>query len=460
MALERNTRLESVIRELGWSQDVTAARLRQVAAEAGADELLTVTRSHISQWLRGVNPRGRAPAMLCEALSRGLRRVVTLAEIGLTRGGEEQPTPDEWGADTVSALVDLGDSDMISRRQLLGYSVLGAVLPPSNWWDDRLEQAGRRTPVSPLAVTGAHVDSLREAMTFFSSRDQRLGGRAGRASLRAYLQTDVATYLASRLPNEPVRRDLFSAAGELTYLDGWMAFDSGDHAAAQHSFRLALTLAAEADDTALAGHILRAQAHQAVDLGHPTQALQYADASMDSRRYGHASSRERSLLGVVHARALAAAGRKRDALAALRRAEDDLGNSGTASDTTAEPGRVSFFGEASLAHETACTLRDLGDLKGAEAEFERSVRTRPLPYARTHAVTLGYLGAVQVRQGHVDAACRTWNRALDSMAGIQSGRARDTVVQMRQALSPVRGRGGSTAAELDHRAMEFLRAIG
>lgn len=41
-------------------------------------------------------------------------------------------------------------------------------------------------------------------------------------------------------------------------------------------------------------------------------------------------------------------------MAALRRTEDDLRNT----DGTEEPGRVFFFAEASLAHETACTLRD------------------------------------------------------------------------------------------------------
>ncbi|MEU9001836.1 hypothetical protein [Streptomyces sp. NPDC048551] len=126
---------------------------------------------------------------------------------------------------------------------------------------------------------------------------------------------------------------------------------------------------------------------------------------------------------------------KKEALAALTRASTDLA---AADPGIEEPDRVAFFAEASLSHEMACTLRDLGDLKGAEAAFRRSVRTRALPYARTHAVTLGYLGDVQVRQGHLDDACQTWTRALDAMAGIRSGRARDTVVQMRRSLSPVK----------------------
>jgi hypothetical protein len=39
---------------------------------------------------------------------------------------------------------------------------------------------------------------------------------------------------------------------------------------------------------------------------------------------------------------------------------------------------------------------------------------------------------------------------------VQSGRARETVIQMRLALSPFRNRVGSQAAELDARARSIL----
>lgn len=453
MAPVRNTQLEAVIRELGWSQDRLAAQVRRTAAEAGASELLSVTRSHIAQWLRGSRPSGRAPAILCEALSRGLGRPVSPAEIGLTDHGRDTTT---WDSDPVSALANFRD-DMLGRRPLL-FSVLAATVPGPAWWGDRRDHARNRAPVVALTVSEAHVEALRDAAEFYSRQDQRLGGRAGRTSLRAYLGTDVAAYLTGRPTSERVRTDLLAAAGQLTYLDGWMAFDGGDQGGAQQSFGLALALAAEADDPALAGHILRAQAHQALDLGHPRAALRFADASVDNPRYTAASPRERALLGVVHARALAATGRKPDAMAALHRAEHDLSAADSGKDR--EPARVAFFAEASLAHETALTLRALGDLRGAEEEMRRSVRTRQRASARTHAVTLGYLGAVQAQRGHIDEACSTWHTALDAMDGIQSGRTRDIVQQMRSALSPVRSRGGSAATQLDARAREVLQAIG
>ncbi|MFD7663494.1 Tat pathway signal protein [Streptomyces sp. NPDC059788] len=462
MARTRNNMLAVVIKETGWSQSQTAAHVVRVATEAGATHAMTVTRSHIAMWISGTCPGEQATHIVCETLSRRLGRLVTPAHIGLAPAAAADSAALSWdvGTNVVAALVDLGDAYMdMNRRQILqrsAYSLAGAALPPDAWWPQTLQAAQSRQAVSRLTITSAHVDSAREAMRFYSRQDQRLGGHAGRDALLAYLRSDIAAYLQARFPGEQLRRRMFAAAAELVYLAAWQAFDSSEHAIAQRTFDLALRLAAEAGDAPLAGHILRAAAHQAVDLGHPTRALDLATGSVNQRRYCLASPREKALLGVVHARALAANRDKAASLAALRRAEDDLSRA-----DGEEPERVVFFAEASLAHETACTLRDLGDLKGAEAEFRRSVRTRALPTsARTHVVTLGYLGDVQARQGHLDLACATWSTALDTMAGIQSGRVRETVVRMRRALSPLRQRGGSVAAELDERAREVLRGVG
>ncbi|WP_374777122.1 Tat pathway signal protein [Streptomyces sp. NBC_01310] len=461
MGRTRNLRLEAAIHELGLPQARLAARFRAVAAENGATELAATNQSSITRWISGTRPSGRAAHILAATLSRGLGRTVTLADIGLAAEEGNDPRPPQWSADTLTTLVDLGGTDLdMDRRRVLAssaYSAAGLALPSETWWKEAAERARTRTPVSVRTVTTQDVESVKEMTVFFSRRDQQHGGRgAGRPALVAYLRTEVAAYLAGRFPSEEVRRAMTSAAGELAYLAGWTAFDAGEHPVAVAWFTVATKLAEEARDAPLAGHVLRAMAHQAVDLHHPRRALELAEGSMIERRYKLAAPRERALLGVVHARALAVSGQKKEALAALTRAGTDLA---AADPAIEEPARVAFFGEASLAHESACTLRDLGDLKGAEAAFRHSVRTRALPYARTHAVTLGYLGDVQVRQGHLDAACATWNQALDTMAGIRSGRARDTVVQMRRALSPVKGRGGSTAADLDQRAREVLARV-
>ncbi|MFD7556972.1 Tat pathway signal protein [Streptomyces sp. NPDC059835] len=460
MARTRNEMLAARIAETGWSQPKAAAAVLRVAQESGAAELYGISRSHIAMWIQGTRPSGQAPHILCETLTRKLGRPITRADIGLE---PQQTTSDgsDWSADTLTMLGELGsdDLDMLNRRKILAsatYSVAGLAVPGPGWWDQAPTRARRRPATSSRTVTQADIDDIRQTTAFYSARDQQRGGAAGRSALVAHLSLEAAPLLSARFPSEPVRREVHSAIAEMTYLAGWTAFDASEHRAAQRYFTLAVKLAAEAGDGPLAGHVLRAMAHQAVDLSHPQQALGLAAASMDSTRYGKASWREKALLGIVHARALAASGDRQGTLAAISRAERDL-----ARETGDAPSRVEFFAEASLAHETACALRDLGDPRDAEIHFQRSVATRRRQlYTRTHSVTLGYLGAVQVRQGRLDEACHSWNQALDAMTDVHSGRARDIIVRMQRELAPVRRRGGHHVTELDQRAREMLRTIG
>ena len=392
----------------------------------------------------------------CEALSRHLGRTVTLDELGLQPLSLRAAL--DWRADTLVALIDLGkvDVDMERRRVLAAatYSVAALAVPGEPWWTQMAARGTVRATATARGVGRGDLEAVREMASLFSRVDQRRGGGHARMALVQYLTSDVATYLRGSYMDERVRKDMFSAASELAYLSGWMAFDNAEHSIAQHYFSVAVKLAAEADDPAMAGHVLRAMAHQAVDLGHFRQGLKLAIASMDGKRYRMASPRERALFGVVYARALGAAGQKSAAAQALITAEDDLASATTSDD---EPSRVFFFGEASLAHETACTLRDTGDLSGALKEFRRSARTRKAKtFTRTHAVTLGYLGAVYLRRGEIDQACSTWSTALDAMDGIHSARARQIVVDMRAALSAFRRSGVPATVELDARACAYL----
>lgn len=403
-------------------------------------------------------PSEWAPAVFCEALSHCLGRTVTLDELGLTIQLLSLHAALDWRADTLIALTNLGKVDVdIERRRVLAvaaYSVAAIALPDKPWWTQMGTRGVTRATAGARRVGRGDLEAVREMASMFSRVDQRHGGGHARMALVQYLTSDVATYLRGSYIDERVRKDMFSVASELAYLSGWMAFDNAEHSIAQHYFSVAVKLAAEADDPPMAGHVLRAMAHQAVDLGHVRQGLELATASMDDRRYRMASPRERALFGVVYARALGASGQKSAAAEALITAEDDLALATPGDD---EPSRVFFFGEASLAHETACTLRDTGDLSGALKEFLRSARTRKATtFTRTHVVTLGYLGAVHARRGEIDEACFTWSTALDAMDGIRSARARQTVVDMRAALSAFRRSSVPAAVELDARASAYL----
>jgi len=433
----------------------------RVASESGAQEFSGVGRSHVSHWVGGSKPSGRAPLILREALSRLLHQTITLEVIGLTGPPDAARMVLDWQADTLVALTDLGTTDVdVVRRRLLGaaaYSVAALTLPTAPWWSQMVGRSGARSTAGARRVGRGDLDAVRDMVAMFSRADQRRGGGHARMAVVQYLTLDVVGYLRGNYSDPRVRQKMFSAASELAYLCGWMAFDDSEQAIAQHYFSVAVKLAAEGDDPPMAGHVLRAMAHQAVDLGHSREALGLAGASMDGSRYTLASPRERALLGVVKARSLAATGEKRAAVSTLICAENDLRNATPGDD---EPGRVFFFGEASLAHETACALRDMGDLAGALTQFRRSVRTREITtFTRTHAVTLGYLGAVQAKRGEIEEACTTWSDALDAMDGIRSGRTRHAAMEMRSLLAQFRSRNIRGTAEIESRAAKYLSGV-
>ncbi|MEV6424737.1 Tat pathway signal protein [Streptomyces sp. NPDC051662] len=462
MARERNERLAALLEEACWSRAQAAASYNRVAAETLNGEVREnskIGRSHVSMWVGGVQPTGVAPAILCQALSRRLKREITAQEAGFTTSISPRPGVLDWRVDPLIALNDLGSSVDTDRRRLLAggvYSAAALILPDEAWWDTMLRPPAEE-PSTGKRVGHGDVDTVRELTLAFSRMDQRRGGGHGRRAVDEYLKHEVRDFLRGRFVDEATRRGMFSAAAELAYASGWMAFDNSEHAIALLRFNTAVKLAARSGDAPLSGHVLRAMAHQALDLGFRREALQIARVSVHGERYAAATPRERALLGVVHARTLAANGHKPQAAQALLRAEDDLSN---AHDGIREPSRTFFFGEASLAHETACTLRDLGDHQGAVKEFRRSVRTRGAAFRRTHAVTLGYMGATQIAQGSVEEACATWSSVLDAMEdGIYSGRARQRVVDMRHLLSPYRKRGIPAVGVLDARAASYLAQV-
>ena len=450
-----NTALRSLIAELGWSQQQVAVRVARVAREVGYAELANVGRSTISMWLAGARPQGKAPEVLCEALARGLNRPVHPQDIGLVDHRLGPGIEAVWTADTLAALADLGSD--VHRRRFIGasvYSVAGLALPEEAWWQRSLSAATSRSAAGTRKATREDVEAIREATTLFQRLDQKKGGGYGASAASVFLTEEVLPTLRRGAP-EQLHRELFSASSELVYVLGWSSFDANRHGEAQQYLTLAVKLSAEAGDRALAGHILRALAHQALDLGHYRQAIELTSASMDRACYGAAGPRERALLGVVHARSLARIGDRKGSAAALLRAEDDLANAAEGD----EPGRVWFFGQASLAHETARTLQATDDLDAAQKAFERSVRLRGAAFPRTHAVTLGYLGEIQAARGEIEAACSTWSQALDAMQGVRSGRAMNTVRTMRSTLGTFRDRGVRAVSELDRRAAEILRDV-
>lgn len=426
---------------LGWPQWKAVQQYRTVNPDAPIDD------SRLSRWENwphgGSRPALEDLARLARAFGHGCRVADLIDAIDREHLPSAQQdllhqlaTP---GTTASSGTSENGQVDL-TRRAAIGAAAASVI----SWSGSPRSESSRRygaTDVARVYVTASG----------FARADQKHGGGSALSDVTDYLMGDVQRMVGGRFANDAVRSAMFSAAAEVAYVAGWMAFDDARQSQARRMLTTSVRLADEAGDPALAGHALRALAHQAIELGKAGDALSLAEASVESDRYRAACPRERALFGVVHARALATAGLGGASAAALVRAENDLSGA-TLGDE--EPGRVFFFTEASLAHETGRTLYASGDLSGAERALTHSVELRGSEFVRTHAVTLGYLGEIQAARGHLDQACSTWSIALDATEGVRSGRVRDMAGIVRQILEPVRGM--SEFADLDQRAAAYL----
>jgi tetratricopeptide (TPR) repeat protein len=332
------------------------------------------------------------------------------------------------------------------------YSLAALAVPLDKW--NEIAARGMRAHRSGATVGAGEIDAVRQMIATFSQADERFGGGHARIAVVAYLTTDVADYLRGSFASDDQRRAMFSAAAELTYLAGWKTFDAAYHGLAQRYYLKALRLANEADDVALGGFILRAMAHQSVDLGHGKACLQLAESAL-AWSQKNATPGAAALFTVVKARGFAADRQKTATMTTLRSAERLLGRV----DWSAEPIWIHRmgFGEPSLANQTAQALRDLGDLAEAERQFQRSTVTRDgASHRRIHALTLANLAEVQYTRGELAHACKNWSASLDAMAGLQSARASQAVLNLRRSLGALGPRLPRFAQQLDQRAAGTL----
>ncbi|MFB7059247.1 transcriptional regulator, partial [Streptomyces vinaceus] len=137
VARQPNERLQALIQEAGCSNAGLARRVNMCGAEHGLD--LRYDKTSVARWLRGQQPRGRAPGIIAEALGRKLGRTVTIDEIGMANGKNLasgiglQFSPTVIGA--IEQVSELWRSDVGRRDFLSGSSVAAsALVEPSRDW--------------------------------------------------------------------------------------------------------------------------------------------------------------------------------------------------------------------------------------------------------------------------------------------------------------------------------------
>lgn len=429
---ERNHWLGALIEESGCSHAGLARRINQLGAEQGL--VLRYDKTSIARWINGQQPRGMAPSLLAEVLSRKLRRHVTIDDLGMS---DSLPLSPDLGLEfarstkeSVDLVTEVWRNDVNRREFLLNSTFASAALaaPCRDWLiappDEQIDRTGGRQ------VGPSDVEAVRATGEMFRRLDNKFGGGHARLAVVQYLNSDAAALLKGSY-SDRVGQQLFGAVAELTRLGGWMAYDVGEHGLAQRYFIQALRLAQASGDRAYGGYILATMSRQATYLGHPREAVQLARAAQQGAK-GAATPAAMAVFYAVEARGHGLLGDSRGCSAALTKAESAL----TAATQENEPAWTGFFDEAQLADEFGHCYRDLGEPRMAQRFAERSLNLRSESYARSKAFCQTVLAAAFLGQGELEQACSVGRHALDKVGRLRSVRGNEYILDFQRRLMP------------------------
>ncbi|MFH9421232.1 tetratricopeptide repeat protein [Streptomyces sp. NPDC017529] len=416
-----NADLQLLFAESGWTLEQCARAVNRVGTESNTP--LRYNGSAVHHWLGGTVPRESVRRLVVEAFARRLNRPITHSDAGF-------PAPADHVYETigtVEGLNELGRMDMDpSRRGVLGAGLFSvAVTVPG--WPDVVARADDLRTGKTARIGMADVQMIAARTERVSDLDDEFGGRFARPMAASFLINHVVPALRADGP-EDVRTAMRSAASDLCYLTGYMAVDEGRHQLAQQYYLKALELAGAAKDHLTYCTTLRGMSVQAVDLGHGSEATRLADAAAAASP--QAGPRMRAFLAGQQAHASAQTGDRAGALRYIREAE-------VAMDRAESRGKaLGSYDPASLHYHISQVRFELGDYTGAVSALEESDRTRHSVYRRSRVHRRGLLAERQLRIGHLEAACHTWNLALDDYPLVKSGRADERMRRMFVLLRP------------------------
>jgi len=432
---EDNLRLRALLDEAAMSNKGLARRVVDLAATQG---MTGVRCDHTSvlRWLTGEQPRPPVPELVAMVLSDALGRKVSETELGMTPsnlpGDLGLQLPTNW-PDTIATSTALWRADVQRRRFLANAVFTSAALPASalRWLTSPPADA---PAASGLRRVGrADIDAIRDLTHSFREMDNRLGGGKLRTAIVSYLDDHVARLLTTGSYQQETGRLLAAACGELSQLAGWVAYDSDEHGLAQRYLTQALAYARHAGDAGLAAEILAAQAHQALYLARPDEAIDLARAAQTAAvRHGSATLLTECL--VMEAHGHAARDDAHACVVALAQAERTFDRAAREDD----PAWLAYFDEAYLAARMAQCFRDLGEA-GHSARYARRSLDMDGRYVRGRAFNLSLLATAHAAQGEPEQACVVGRQALDLTVRLTSARSVRYVRDLVRRLRPRAG---------------------
>lgn len=448
---ERNGRLAAVMAEAGFSNHGLALRVRELAhkdsVRSSADHV------SVSRWLNGAIPRGNTPEYVSQALESKLGRPVPLSEIGFAQVKAEDD-PAEFAERGAQYQTDAEASIQLlatfSKADLQGDRSSSKIRWSATATGNVITSFVFGSPLDPDAAIAAHgatsnvAKRIRDTANHLMELDFKVGGGNTRKLLLFYFQSEVVPALRKHYP-EAERRAVLGAAAEVAQLLGWTAYDTGRHGVAQRYFVQGLRLAEEAGDRLLGGRLLANMSHQANYLGRFDEAVHLSRAAQTAASNNPVATVS-SMFLAMEARALAGAGRSRESVHALHRAEAVFERH----DPDKDPEWIGYFNREELAGEAVHCFRDLGSANEART-FGAEARSADSPL-RTRAFIGMVNASVALRDRELEEAITLATEAINDAGSVQSRRYIRYLADFHGAVV--------TNYEKDPRAALFVRRVG
>lgn len=281
------------------------------------------------------------------------------------------------------------------------------------------------TAVEPESTDRAYAaNRLRDRAAQLMELDFQRGGGHVRPMLQSFFLAEVVPAVRACMASKS-DRNVFSAAAEVSQLLGWAAYDEHRHREAARYFVLGLRLASEAGDQLLGARLLANLSHQYTFLRKPRQALTFARAAESVLR-GRGTPAVETMCVMMEARALAVAGERQEAIAAILHAETLFSRS-----SDFEPPWIGYYDAAELAGDAAHAFHDLSAFREVQ-EFASTAITSSTP-ARTRGFIRFLSAQAALVAGDADHAAVLAAEAMQTGVTVLSARHQRYVDDFRAA---------------------------
>jgi hypothetical protein len=314
----------------------------------------------------------------------------------------------------------------MERRHFVALTGLTLTAVAHQWLFDPARVAAS---VLGKRVDHALVDDLERVAEARRRMDDALGGGTLLPSVREDLRLVVAM-LGNAAYTQDVGKRLHAVAAELGRLAGWLAFDSGQPAVAQHYFLAALRAAHVSGDRAIGANILGFMSIQAARSPKPTDAVILAESALKVEQ-----ELTPAVAASLHGRLALGAARAGDE-ATWRRAQDRAFDLLAKSLPAEEPSRIYWFTEADANGIAGQSLLALGHPGEAEPYLRRTLALIDPGFARDRAGWLCHLATTRIATGAVEQACATANEAAALIRQLESPHDRSQLADFRTAAAP------------------------